>query len=203
MTSKLFQSVTWVCALALCACTSSSGTADLGLEDGSNGLDAGQELDAADPIDATFDGATPDDAASPIPPAPVIGGAMAEYEVPIDGALAAYARYQITDLSWRIDERGRASLEYTLPAELVGTPQLVNMESTTSAFPVSLSGAVGSATCSEVGARVTCQEMLPGITVDLATVNAAVSSGTISPERASVSAHFSVEPIGIVRFDVL
>jgi hypothetical protein len=141
---------------------------------------------------------------SPVPAAPTIGGAMAEYEVPVDdAALAPYAKYQVTDVVWATNGKGRLTLEYTLPAELAGKAQLLNFEGAdgVTALPATLTGAAGTAACDLAGARVTCQETLTGITVDLAAIDAQNASGALLPERAAISHRFAVDPIGILRFD--
>ncbi|MGE0786021.1 MAG: hypothetical protein AB7S26_10060 [Sandaracinaceae bacterium] len=163
--------------------------------------------DPASPVadaGAATDGGALADGASPLPPAPVIGGMLGEYEVPLEGPLAAYSRYQITDVHWFLDaDRSRMVLEYTLPAEMIGVAHFVDLDGTDgdTALPIMVAGDAGTGVCEQSGSIITCNEMLPGVPVDLAAIDAAVDAGTLPAERAEVSRAFGTDPIGILRFE--
>ncbi|MCC7541489.1 MAG: hypothetical protein IT379_35050 [Deltaproteobacteria bacterium] len=159
--------------------------------------DAGATRDAAPPSDAP-----PGTDASGLPPI-VIEGRLARYDVPVtDAELAPFAQYQVTDAEWTITSRGDRKLQYTLPADLVGTPQLVELEGPDSGAPWSLTGEVPGTTadCVLDGPHVVCTEHLPGIVVDLPMLEARVAAGTLAPERLRVAQVFAPDPIGILRF---
>ncbi|MCA9605846.1 MAG: hypothetical protein KC619_09650 [Myxococcales bacterium] len=171
-----------------------------GCDGAPTGVDAGGVADGG-----IADSGVPTDGGSPLPPEPVIGGMLGEYEVPIDGPLSAYARYQITDVHWFHDpDRNRMVLEYTLPAEMIGTPHFLDLDGADGDLvpPIAVAGAAGTGVCEQSGTRMTCTEMLTGVPVDLPAIEAAEATGTLPPERAAVSRHFASDPIGILRFEL-
>lgn len=193
-----------VCGVLAAACGEANNTR----VDAANTADAGVvRADAGPGGDAgAIDAGVVDGGA--LPPPPVIAGPQGAYEVPVtDPALVPYSHYQVSDVLWRVDPaRNRLVLEYTFPAALAGTAQLLDFDApATTSFangPVMLVGPAGTATCSLAGTRVTCNETLAGVVINQAAVNAAVASGTLAPQRAAVTRAFGADPIGILRFEL-
>lgn len=152
--------------------------------------DAAQTPDSAETRDAS--------GVAPI----TIAGQLARYDVPVSADLAAFAQYQVTDAQWTITSRGERKLQYTLPADLVGNPQVVELVGPDSGAPWQLAGEVPGTTgdCVVDGPHVVCTEHLPGVVVDLPMLEARVAAGTLAPERLAVSQVFAPDPIGILRF---
>lgn len=150
---------------------------------------------------ATAADSPPTSDAAGLPPI-VIAGRLARYDVPVSPELEPFAQYQVTDAEWTINSRGERRLQYTLPLDLTGTAQLVELEGIDSGAPWQLVGEVAGTTaeCVTDGPHVVCTEHLPGVVVDLAALEARVAAGSLSAERLRVAQVFAPDPIGILRF---
>ena len=130
------------------------------------------------------------------------GTVKGTYTVPMaDPAASAVASFPVTVKVQQL-RSGAVRMHYTLPAELVGVPQSVDF--TGPANGSVMTGSAGTAQCSSSPSETVCNERLPGTRVDTALVKTAVDSMTASAAekalRLDVSAKFSIDPIGIVRF---
>lgn len=128
------------------------------------------------------------------------GSIKGTYTVPVsDPALEAAARFPVS-VKMKTLSNGDVRLHYTLPAELVGTPQDVDL---TGPPGGTLQGPAGTGVCTTTGATTTCKEHLPGMLVDVAAAKLAnAGSGTAAQQAArdAVARTFSIDPIGIVSF---
>ena len=129
------------------------------------------------------------------------------YEVPVSPALAAAARYDMTEIEWVV-AGGTARLHYNLPRALVGSTVSVDFVGTFDgkANHVTLTGAAGTAECALSATEIVCTEAMHGllpIDADLGVVEklAADYAGAAS-DRIAVSRQFAVDPIGIARLDL-
>jgi hypothetical protein len=140
-------------------------------------------------------------AGSPSPRPPTIEPGAPSYEVPVSGDLADFAYYPIADVEWS-ERKGERRLEYTLPAELIGTAQRLELKGPDSAGSEwNLQGETfGTATCELVEGQIVCTEMLAGIPIDLTAVEQRVQAGELPPERLAISKVFQGDPLGILRF---
>jgi hypothetical protein len=209
-----------VCATVLCTvgCGGDGGegavpAADLG--------DAGARIDSAAASGADSDGGVFGDATvtepadagpgqadatpGPIGPRPstppVIAPGTPVYEVPVSTQLAPYARYPVPEVAWTVKD-GTRRLEYVLPADLVGSPQQVELTGPEVASGWTLTGeSFGSATCTQTGVRVVCMEQLAGVPIDMAALEQRAAAGELSAEQLQVARTFASDPIGILIFD--
>jgi hypothetical protein len=107
----------------------------------------------------------------------------------------------------RKDER--VKIEYMFPAWLAGDLQQVELEGVytgvEASFPVT-AGFMGSGACEVTGSRFVCTEHLPGVAVNpgqaKANMHAAGLSAHEVSQRMLVTEAFSVDPIGIVEFEM-
>ncbi len=124
------------------------------------------------------------------------------YSVPVtDAALATAATFPVR-VKFQQLRNGDTRLHYTLPAELVGREQSVDVTGS----GTTLRGAAGTAECTTSdGAGTVCNERLPGVTVDMALVEATLKTKQPSAAELArglkVSATFSIDPIGVLRFN--
>jgi hypothetical protein len=133
-------------------------------------------------------------------PAAIDPGAPS-YEVPVSEDLAGFAHYPIDSVEWS-ERKGERRLEYTLPADLIGTAQRLELKGPETTGPEwSLQGeAFGTATCELKEGQIVCVEQLAGIPIDLAAVEQRVQAGELPPERLETSKVFQGDPLGILRF---
>lgn len=127
------------------------------------------------------------------------------YEVPVtDASLVPYATYEVTDVKFQRRADGTYRLHYDLPTQLVGNEQKVDLRGDVRGSTFTLTGAIGTAECTQTGSDVVCNEKFPGMVVDLPGVETALAAdgvvGTAATARLAVSARFGIDPIGILRF---
>lgn len=124
------------------------------------------------------------------------------YVVPhVDPALAPAATYPVT-VKVKELAGGAVRMHYTLPPELVGVPQDVDLVGSASG---GMSGPAGRADCrADVDANTECRETLSGVRVDLQQVKAALEArGVTASEqdaKMKVAERFGIDPIGVLRF---
>jgi hypothetical protein len=123
------------------------------------------------------------------------------YSVPVrDAGLVSAATFPVKVKVQQL-RNGDTRMHYTLPAELVGLAQSVDFTGSGG----TLRGAAGTAACTADGAGTVCNERLPGVTVDMGLVEAALKAKQASvadlARGLDVSATFSIDPIGVLRFN--
>lgn len=130
------------------------------------------------------------------------------YRVPVAEGLDPWATYPVDGIE--VEREGDyIKIEYMFPSWLAGEVQQVELEGvftgTEASFPVT-AGAMGSGACDVSGPRFVCTENLPGVAVNLekakANMRAAGLPADEVAQRLQVTEAFSVDPIGIVEFDM-
>jgi hypothetical protein len=162
---------------------------------------------AAQPAQGNGDGAASPGAAGAAPSPTAGARSAAQYEVPIEPALAAAAVFDVTNVQWRASGE-RAKLYYPLPRELVGKTVQVELEGAVAADGTAqLTGDAGVADCTVTASDLTCREQLMGLSPvepDLTVVEelAAASYAGPASDRLAVARAFGADPIGILRVDL-
>jgi hypothetical protein len=166
---------------------------------GSVPVDAGDVAPTADPA-AT---GTPAAATSGSTPPAALDPSEPSYEVPVPDELMAFARYAVGTVKWVVKKDERR-LEYTLPDELIGKRQPIELVGPETASQTwSLRGATfGTAECTQLQSQIECREQLDGLAIDVGAVESRVNAGQLPPERLRVTRVFQGDPIGILRFTV-
>ncbi|AKT36106.1 uncharacterized protein CMC5_002190 [Chondromyces crocatus] len=131
------------------------------------------------------------------------------YRVPVPEELEPWATYPAPDTELDREEGDWVKIEYTFPTWIVGTVQQVELEGRfpagATSFPVS-AGPHGDGVCTVEGTRFVCTENLPGLVVDRAQAESVMRAQGVSgddlTQRLRVTDVFSVDPIGIIEFDV-
>jgi len=136
------------------------------------------------------------------------GSFQGHYVVPSPPELADAALFVMPEVEWTV-LRGVATLHYDLPVGLVGGDLSVTLSGPipSGATSVHLSSNFGSGTCTAVGPKVSCSELLTNLgtlPISEAVVEqvAAVEYPGPASDRAQVAAFFSSDPIGTVDFDI-
>jgi hypothetical protein len=168
--------------------SSSSSSSSTDTTDSDSSVDNGSSGSSTDHGDATL-------------PPPAVDLTQPYYEVPVSDSLTPFARYPVGSVNWAV-KGGRRRLEYQLPADLLGTAQMIEFKGPdTTATTWSLTGEnFGTADCSLSDQQVVCQEHLAGIPIDIAAVEARVNAGQLAPQRLDVAKVFQGDPIGVLRF---
>ncbi|HKO94147.1 MAG TPA: hypothetical protein VJU61_23500 [Polyangiaceae bacterium] len=137
-------------------------------------------------------------------PAPERGAAAwrASYSVPVPAELEPYATFELRDLRFR--QRGEEwTLDYTLPALLLGAARKLSFRGTTDASGVyELGGDAGSMTCTPEAAELRCDEVLDAAELDRDKLERALAElpAEESQLRRDVAESFANDPIGVLRF---
>lgn len=145
---------------------------------------------------------TPDEEPSDVTVQEQTSAIEGTYSVPVtDAALSSAATFPVRVKIQQL-RNGDTRMHYTLPAELVGREQSVDVTGS----GTTLRGAAGTAECTTTdGAGTVCNERLPGVTVDMALVEATLKKKQTSAADLArglkVSATFSIDPIGVLRFN--
>jgi hypothetical protein len=142
---------------------------------------------------------------APENPYPEPGQGSARYEVPTEDAdLKSSAMYDINDIRTRQLQDGTVEINYRLPLELTGAANEIRLQSTnqvTNGTFTNFKGANGEANCDSE----TCNVRYKNVTVDLAAVKSLLISQGVSglelDHRLKISALFSGDPAGVIRFN--
>jgi hypothetical protein len=96
---------------------------------------------------------------------------------------------------------GVVTLDYDLPALLVGKASRISFRSTDGTLV--LTGANGTATCAAMSGTWSCREQLSGVTVDEAALDERLASlpPAEASARRSVASIFGNDPIGVLSFE--
>jgi hypothetical protein len=204
----LVATVAGVLGLGGCAASASMDTtrSNAGADAAAAGSAANAAVDAG--IAAAPGPASPSQAdsgaAAPGATLPATAPAKASYEVPVaDPQLAAFARFEVGQVSWRVDGSD-VWLDYPFPAALSGIDnQTVSFRgSIVEPGVAALTGTAGRAQCQFSQSVVRCDEMMTGLATDPAAARAALASQSQLEQmmRGQVIASFSSDPIGVLTF---
>lgn len=134
---------------------------------------------------------------------------QAIYRVPVaDAGLEPWAAYPVDAVEVKHRD-GVLKIEYIFPTWLVGDAQQVELEGAypggDGSFPVS-AGLMGSGECTVKGPSFVCSEHLPGVAVNPGKAKASMHAAGLSAhevgKRMLVTEAFSVDPIGIIEFEM-
>ncbi|APR81602.1 Hypothetical protein A7982_06951 [Minicystis rosea] len=132
----------------------------------------------------------------------------AEYRVPVPAALEPWAIYPVGPVKVS-HQGGSLKIEYRFPTWLVGDDHKVKLVGHAAPGATSIhvdAGSLGEGDCTISGDHVTCVEHFPGMPIDRdAAEEAMIDEGFSAQEieqRLEVTDAFSVDPIGILDFDM-
>ncbi|MBK9034348.1 MAG: hypothetical protein IPL61_24295 [Myxococcales bacterium] len=143
-------------------------------------------------------------------PLPATSGAFrGAYSVPVPDELAAAATFTIDHLDWTVLD-GVATLHYDLPVGLVGGDVRIDLSGPIEpgATIVTLTGAVGTGTCTSDGRFLSCVEQFTGLgalPISAALVEQTARAEYAGPasDRLAVAELFGgPDPIGIATLDL-
>lgn len=130
------------------------------------------------------------------------------YRVPVSKGLEPFATYPVEGIEVKRDD-GYMKIEYMFPTWLAGELQQVELEGVYTGSEASFAvtaGFMGSGACEVTGSRFVCTENLPGVVVNpgkaKAHMHAAGLTGHEVAQRMLVTEAFSVDPIGIIDFEM-
>jgi hypothetical protein len=140
------------------------------------------------------------------PTQPVSGVYRGTYFVPVPDDLEQYALFAIDAI--RLDIQGEdLELRYELPALLVGDSRGISFRGGVrgAGTEYALDGDNGRATCNASNETWTCDEVLYGIALEEDKIEQRLAE-LPAPEalaRRAVADRFAVDPIGVLRFEML
>jgi hypothetical protein len=128
----------------------------------------------------------------------------ASYEVPTATALKDYAHFELKDFSKRSDGYF-VSLKYTLPVELTGTKQSIELSGIAEAGkPFLLFGEQADAECLNYASTINCTIRYNDLEIDEEKALQAIRKTSKSEEEVSgrlqVMRFFSTDPVGIITY---
>lgn len=129
----------------------------------------------------------------------------ATYEVPTTDALKDFARFELKDFSKKA-EKNYVSIKYTLPEELTGTKQHIELEGFAGVEGQTflLFGDQAQAECLNYSSTVNCTIRYNDIEVDedkaLKVIRKISKSNEEVGARLEVMRFFSTEPVGIISY---
>jgi hypothetical protein len=134
-------------------------------------------------------------------------GLEAQYTFPTTPEQQQYATFALNNFS--VARSGnQVSVSYTLPRELVGSPNVaVNLSGTASdTQPFQVSGEQGSATCTNQSEHFTCNVTYTNLNTNLAKTNQFLRNNFSDPSelqiRMNIAASFASNPQGVVSYYV-